>query len=427
MNHNRAVRGVVGLALLGGVTACDLSVVNVGPVEDDILNDPGAYSAVVAGAEWTLAWSLNVVNFFVPHASKELTQGGRIHPIKLPPRPGQLDNAEQLPSDTWNRSHRARWVAEDGVRRFREVMTGFSNSPMAAQQLLYAGYSNRMLGENMCEAVIDSGPVQPKTVHLTAAEAFFTEALAVATAANRADLANAARAGRASVRLYLGKDAEAAADAALVPLSFRFQVRYDASPEVQRNWIYYINSNTPYRAQSAWNTFYDAYFTQTGDPRVAWRTVPGTPNAEFATVRYYEQRKYTANTSPVNLSSGREMVLVRAEVLLKAGNWQEAMTLINSLRQGLVSASTGQPVPLWTATSATEAWTALKRERGIELWLEGRRLGDLYRWVAGNTPGTMENVTDRIRLCFPVAESELESNPNIALNHESPLNPLFRR
>jgi starch-binding outer membrane protein, SusD/RagB family len=426
MNHIRAVRGVVGLALLGGVTACDLSVVNVGPVEDDILNDPGAYSAVVAGAEWTLAWSLNMINFFGADAAKELTQGGRIHPIKLTPRPGQLDNTEQLPNDAWNRSHRARWVAEDGVRRFREVMTGFNSSPLAAQQLLYAGYSNRMLGENMCEAVVDAGPVQPKTVHLNAAEAYFTEALAVATAANRADLANAARAGRASVRLYLGKDAEAAADAALVPLNFTFRVQYDASPEVQRNWIHFINSNTPYRAQSVWNTFYDGYFTQTGDPRVAWRTVPGTPNAEFATVRYYEQRKYTANTSPVNLSSGREMVLVRAEVLLKAGNWQQALTLINSLRQGLVSAN-GGPVPLWTATNATEAWTALKRERGIELWLEGRRLGDLYRWVAANTPGEMENVRDRIRLCFPVAESELQSNANIPLDHESPLNPLFQR
>jgi hypothetical protein len=66
----------------------------------------------------------------------------------------------------------------------------------------------------------------------------------------------------------------------------------------------------------------------------------------------------------------------------------------------------------WTATNATEAWTALKRERGIELWLEGRRLGDFRRWAALNRPGDQENMTGR-NLCFPIPLSELETNPNL--------------
>ncbi len=37
----------------------------------------------------------------------------------------------------------------------------------------------------------------------------------------------------------------------------------------------------------------------------------------------------------------------------------------------------------------------------------------------------MEDVSDRIRLCFPVATSELQTNPNIPLDYESPRNPLF--
>lgn len=420
----RTVRWTAGVALATSVVACDLSVENLGPVEDAILNEEGAHSAVVAGAEYNLSWSLNMVRFFGADAARELTQGGRIHPIKLPPNPGQLDIDEQLPDDAWNRSHRARWVAEDGVRRLKDQKSDFATSALGAQILLYAGYASRQLGENMCEAVLDGGPVQPRTVHLEAAEAHFTEALSVASAANAPALANAARAGRASVRLHLGKDAEAAADAALVPLDFSFQARYDESPEAQRNWIHFINSNTPYRAQSVWNTYYHDYFENTGDPRVAWRTVPGTPTAEFTNVPYYEQRKYTSNTQSVNLSSGREMVLVRAEVTLRAGNWQEALTLINSLREGITNAG-GQSIPLWTAQNATDAWSALKRERGIELWLEGRRLGDLYRWVAAGTPGAMENVQDRIRLCFPVGQSERQSNPNVGLTHDSPRNPLF--
>jgi hypothetical protein len=37
----------------------------------------------------------------------------------------------------------------------------------------------------------------------------------------------------------------------------------------------------------------------------------------------------------------------------------------------------------------------------------------------------MEDVTDLIRLCFPIAPSEIQTNENIALDHESPRNPLY--
>lgn len=412
---------LVSLLLASG---CDLSVENLGPVEDDILDDEGAHAAVVAGAEYNLSWALSMLAFFGADAAKELTQGGRIHPIKLTPNPGQLDIDEQLPNDAWNRSHRARWVAEDAVRRLRDEMPDFGSSPLAAEVLLYAGYANRQLGENMCEAVIDGGEIQPRDVHLETAEDYFSEAIDVASAANASELLTAARAGRASVRLYLGDDAGAVADASEVPEDFAYVASYDESPEAQRNWIHFISSNTPYRAQSVWGTWYEDYHAETGDPRVPWRTVEGTPTAEFTNIPYYQQQKYTSNTDPINLSSGREMVLVRAEVALRQGNWQEALALVNGLREGLEDEE-GNPLMPWSAAGPTEAWTALKRERGIELWLEARRLGDLYRWVENDRPGEMESVEDRIRLCFPVAQSERQANPNVPLDHESPRNPRF--
>ena len=99
------------------------------------------------------------------------------------------------------------------------------------------------------------------------------------------------------------------------------------------------------------------------------------------------------------------MRLIEAEAKLVGGDVPGAMTLINAHRTALGLAA-------WTAADATEAWTALKRERGIELWLESRRLGDFRRWAALNRPGTAEDMSGR-DLCFTTPLSEKETNPNI--------------
>lgn len=426
MRTKRSGIGPLAAAVLLSMGGCDLSVVNAGPVQDEFLNDPGAHAAVVAGIEYNLVLGINMVAFFGSEVSKEYTQGGRIHPIKLTPNPRQLDHDQELPNNAWNDSHRARWVAEDGVRRLREALgSAFGSSTLAAQALLYAGYANRMLGENMCEAVIDGGPIASRDANLERSEGFFAEAMSVASSAGLSDVATAAQAGRAAVRLFRGDDAGAAQDAAAVPRDFVFQAQFGANPVGHTNWIHYISSNTPYRAHSVYDTYYEDYYRDTGDPRTPWGTDPAVPTAEFTWVPWLFQLKYPELTSPMRLSSGREMVLVRAEAALRAGNWQQALDLLNSLREGLVSDHDGAPLPLWTAGNLTEAWTALKRERGIELWLETRRLGDLWRWVENDVPGEMEDVSDLIRLCFPVATSELQTNPNIPLEHRSPINPRF--
>src|SRR5438874_8375720 len=209
-----------GLVVLGALAGCNLSVDNPDRVQDPLLNDPGAHAAVVAGASLALSEAINWVAFFGGGAAKEVTQGGRIQPVKLPLDPGQL-SVQEIPDVAWDSAQQARWVAEDAVRRFRDVMGAqFASYDLGAKALLYAGYANRLLGENMCEAVIDGGAPSDYKDHFRRAESALTEAIAVAGAAGDTAVRTAATAARASVRLMLGDNAGAASDAATVPTNF---------------------------------------------------------------------------------------------------------------------------------------------------------------------------------------------------------------
>jgi hypothetical protein len=109
------------------------------------------------------------------------------------------------------------------------------------------------------------------------------------------------------------------------------------------------------------------------------------------------------------------MRLIEAEAKLRSSDIAGAFTLINSVRTNAGASALTVP------TAIDEAWRLLKRERGIELWLEARRLGDLRRWKADNTPGALDplevvgtaaHLTSQ-NLCFPISRSERETNPNL--------------
>src|SRR3989440_2672202 len=345
-----------GFVVLGALGACNLSVDTPERVQDPLLDDPGAHAAVVAGASLALSEAINWVAFFGGDASKEFKQGGRIHPVKLPLDPGQL-TVQGIPDNAWNSAQQARWVAEDAVRRFRDVMGAqFDSSALAAKALLYAGYANRLLGENMCEAVIDGGGPSDYKDYFRRAESALTEAIAVAGAAGDARVSTAATAARASVRLMLGDDAGATSDAAAVPTDFVFRAVYGIENEDYYNFLYWVNGNQPYREISVSGTPNEQYYKDTGDARVAWDTNPKIPTAEFKYVPWLFPTKYTERTSPINLSTSREMRLVEAEIALRAGDWPMAMSKINGVRTAVISDTTGgQSLAPWPATNITEA------------------------------------------------------------------------
>ena len=397
---------VAVFAALFALAACDFTVENPGPVRDDLLNDSTAFPAVVEGMERALGEALNWIAYTGGAIGQEISPAGSIGNFGITPaqKAGRL-NAND--NDThWNNAQEARWVAESGIERMRERLgEGFSSNALAAEALIWSGFANRLLGENMCEAVIDGGAAEPSRAYFERAEADFTEALDIARAVDDAELEDVALAGRASVRVSLGNWEGATADAAAVPEDLVFAMPYFGIAQDQYNRIFWASANEPYRAHSVVDTYYEDYFAETDDPRVAWGFNPEVPVGDVGEVRWLYQLKYADRTSPIALVTGDEMQLILAEAALRNGNWQDALEIINDVRAEA-------DVRPWEASSLEETWTHLKRERGIELWLEGRRLGDLRRWTAENTPGEMESMEGR-DLCFPIGQTEIETNTNL--------------
>jgi starch-binding outer membrane protein, SusD/RagB family len=401
----------IAFTVLPLLAACDLTVTNPGPVQANFLNDPAAVPAVVNGAGRDLAEALNYTSYTSAAVTRELHPAGSTGSFGITVQQGNGHLTIDDDNTHWNFSQRARWTAEHGIDRVKAALgdAAYAKSAQAAQILLWAGYADRHMGENFCDAVIDGGPKEPYTVFLERAEQYFTDAMTVATAAGNTTIANAARAGRASVRLYRGNTAGAAADANGIASNFVYQMSYNAIDNDQTNRIYFAGANQPYRAHTTWNTFYENYYTDTKDPRVKWLFDPAIPVGDAAVgnlgrVPFYDQQKYTSKASGINLSSGWEMRLIEAEVKLIGNDIPGALTLLNQHRVALNLAP-------WTATTTDEAWTVLKKERGIELWLEARRLGDLRRWKLAGRPGAVDQPAG-FDVCFPIPLSELETNPN---------------
>lgn len=405
------------------MAACDTTVTNPGRYEDQYLDLPAAHNAVVNGAARALSDGLNEVSYTTAAISRELFPGGSTSSFGITPRQQQGILAFDDEHVSWTSNHQARFIAEQAYERFKVEREGagesFDSYEPAGRAALWAAYANRILGENWCQVAYDSGPIVAGDSALRRAEGWFSAALAIGQAGGYAEITNAALAGRASVRVGLGNWAGAVADAAQVPTSFKFVMKYAPDATDQYNAIYWAGASTPYRAHTVWRTQYDDYYTETQDPRVAWALHPTQPLGDAAVldlgrVPFHQQQKYTDKASPINLSSGREMRLVEIEAMLRDGDYTTAVSKMNELR-------TSVGAPSISASNLEQAWTLFKRERGIELWLEGRRMGDLRRWKATNTPGALHSLelpgeisklSERQTLCYDIPKNEQESNPN---------------
>lgn len=135
------------------------------------------------------------------------------------------------------------------------------------------------------------------------------------------------------------------------------------------------------------------------------------------------------NSTPINFPLIRyaDVLLMQAECLNELGKQEEAVALINQVRQraGVALLNNGSE---WTkATTKQEVFDRIKHERAVELACEGHRFHDLKRWGLLETlnghrecdmTGTFRytrKVTERDYL-WPIPNSEIEKNPALTQN-----------
>lgn len=396
------------VALAGGLSlvACNgfLDVTNPGPINDSSLYTPDAVAPLVVGMSSDYSNILDEITRITSIAGDESGHGGSYTSeqiwVKGVIRPEDVNGL-------WAGMHQVRFESESGVERMK-AMAGFAynTSALAARANMFAGFSNRQLGETSCEAVFDNGPAEDYKKFFTRGEAYFTEAIRIASAASNAtDILNASYAGRAAVRVSLGNWSGAVADAALVPANFVYLAYYSTGSTRENNSL--VQETYVRREFSVYGSQWAQVFK---DPRVPWDTIKTSSGAiqkaQDGLTPFFRQSKYKDLGSDIPMTKGAEMLMIRAENALRGGDIAGAFGFINQQRAVYGMA------PLTAPADVATAWPILEKEKGAVLWLEGRRLGDLRRWYAESGPAHNSFLEGRDK-CIPISLNELQTNPNL--------------
>lgn len=422
---------LVATVLILGVAALGCDVTNPGNILDQDLDNPEAMPALVNGMASDFAQAL------AGHGGNNCTIGGCGGALLgnalygdlfgsssergglFFARLGELPESRPELSNALTEIHQSRWVAESGIDRMQDVLGDqFQSSPLAAEAYLWAGFSNRLGGDTFCRAVFDGGGFQPRVAWYERAEQQFSQAVQIAESAGATDLAHAAYGGRASVRIQLGDWQGALSDASEVPTDFSWAAPFGSTQQGNRRTNALWKEMGDRVNLSVAYTWFRDYYMESGDPRVPSDSA-GRVAADGETP-LVAQRKFPTGGSDIPVTKGAEMRLIEAEYeITQTGDWEEGMAIINDLRSraGVDSAQ---------ASNQQEAFEALIRERGIVLWLEGRRGGDYFRWdlependpilstMAANAEaaGASVQLQDRAT-CFQISRETREANPNL--------------
>jgi len=200
--------------------------------------------------------------------------------------------------------------------------------------------------------------------------------------------------------LVTGTGASADAQAALDLMATDYKAQFNYAAALFNNYLAnQVNSRgeiTPYGGTDAPPIFNDP---KTGDT---------DPRAEDIINDFTNIGLYTENYSPLTWTSAREMHLIIAEEAAGEDandigpDDDEARDRINTVR----SLDALPPIDL-----TDDLVTFIEHERRANLYLQGRRLNDMYRF--GTSAPEWDASQDPVGTLLPISESERQANPDM--------------
>lgn len=421
-------KGLLGVLLIAGLgtAGCDfLKVDNPNSLIEEDLNNPAAAPAIANGAEATVTDALGSLLAPYSTATDELTWIGTRDAWE------QLDQGEvgdpinEFADGAFQAVSEARWTADNAILRlegFREDGTLQSPLPLIRSYVYGAviylsiadAFDNFVLsdrqdasppvGENNMQqlydtaidylsrglALVEDGSDWKAKLLALRARAYHSKTLW--TKLNPVGAADPLVQSPRAV-----EDAEAALAAIGSAKDWTFELQ--TTPDTDSNSMaYQVNERLELR-------FSNAYIQPTADGTKVDSIrledpIDGIPAPHLVSTinSFVEENEY----ADITVASEREQYLIIAEDALARADAQGFENAINALR-GLdgLSNFTGQ-IP---------ARELLEHSRRVNLFIQGRRLADHYRFETNSPQWTSNRV--EVGKFFPITITEIRSNPNI--------------
>ena len=417
-NKTKLISLLLGFTLIG----CDLDVDNPNSLLEGDLQDPSAAAALANGA-WNASLR-GITYMMMPHAvatDESVWIGSRDAWYQID-KGGMTNVYNEFVDQAWPYISEARWMSDKAV----EILEGLGADLPNNQDLVLAYLSGAMVRvyiADMFEDFVYSDKTEAGTpVGAANMSTLYDEALAllgkassIATGDNAVKvLSLVARTRHAkavwgkvnpvnTASPYVSAGAsEAAAAAAMMTADWKWRMNFSSST-VSNYMAGQIND------RQEMDLFQNALVeTATpgagGDPQPN-DPVTGLPDSRMtATATEFRAGGGGTSWTPVTITSLREMHLIIAESKKAGGDDAGCLAELNALR----TFDSLDPYP-----SGTDAGTALQHERRANLFLQSRRLSDMYRF---NLTSTVWDAVEKSPAgsFFPITISEIRSNPNIS-------------
>ena len=412
---------LISLFVVFTMIGCDLDVDNPNSLLEDDLADPSAAAALANGA-WNASLR-GITYMMMPHAvatDESVWIGSRDAWYQID-KGGMTNVYNEFVDQAWPYISEGRWMADKAIAVLEGLGTDLPDSDDLVLSYL-TGAMVRVYIADMFEDFVYSDKTEAGTPIGAAnmsqlydeALALLTKAQAIATGDDAVKvLSLVARTKHAkavwgkvnpvnTASPYVSAGAsEAASAAALMSADWKWRMNFSSSTVSN-----YMSGQINDRQEM--DLFQNALVeTATpgagGDPQPN-DPVTGLPDSRMS-VSAAEFRAGGGGTqwAPVTITSLREMHLIIAESKKASGDDAGCLTELNALR----AFDSLDPYP-----SGTDAGTALQHERRANLFLQSRRLSDMYRF---NLTSTVWDAVEKSAAgsYFPITISEIRANPNI--------------